>query len=774
MYYLNNIAGYIPTLTTSNNKIKEQYIINKNTLQWKLSELVDIAKDSYQLDFTKTPLTKTIVTILGDQSSGKSSFINYLFSNLGIRETGVNAIDTQFTIVECINEYEFMQYVGESKYRNNLNQMYKNLNKNNLNLNQWLTKSVDRLETDDRKNIVFYELKPSDKTKRYSQIYESNMRDVFLKYHELIKSIVVNERFIKGTELEQQFNNLLNNDNLLNNKKKEVNKTIVQQEEIKDQSIDLDTWLDKHVVVYNNEKNNLLNDDDDDDLLYYNDLNTTTNKNSNNLFSDLDDMYNNTNITKNDINNNITTTKNDINNNNMYNNNLINKNITKNDKLNNSQPTTITNNKTNNTPPSQQQTNNNIQNNTNNISNNINYNYMGITTETIKKKKLPTTIVPKLTTNQTNNNSTLNKITNNNNRITKENKENDWQVIHSDLLNNKSILQEKKHLNEEIDKIHNELEECNKNRFLVQDLIFIDTPGFNGSIHLDLDKFKATIELLEFFYKQSGLVLFLLSPAHLLSIGNALYMLQLTVLDNETRNKLYNQVHEQLLISQFESKNLNNKLNNNGMNSNNGGGAGLVGTVSKVLLSTLLTGCYSILENNVKSIWSTATSLVKSNGDNNNNVTLSKAQYFGTSIYDKLFFVINKIDTIKTPEYSYFELGCSIGRNFKYLPLPTASHVFMIGCPNEIRNQLNDKTITIDKLNVGNLKQLEEILNTLRDDKQMQITYINHIQYIFEKIQQKHSNLSYYSQYMNSNALERAKDICNLCCEMQIIESNTE
>jgi hypothetical protein len=70
---------------------------------------------------------------------------------------------------------------------------------------------------------------------------------------------------------------------------------------------------------------------------------------------------------------------------------------------------------------------------------------------------------------------------------------------------------------------------------LCTDMIIIDTPGFNDQCVTDMQKFRANVEVLEFFYKQSSLALFLASPTNLLSISDALKMVQLTMLDPDTR-----------------------------------------------------------------------------------------------------------------------------------------------------------------------------------------------------------------------------------------------
>lgn len=133
----------------------------------KLSEIVDLAKNHYKLEFCKSPLTKNVLTVLGDQSSGKSSFINYLFG-FPVRTSGPNAIDTQFTILETVPESEFKE----------LCQLYNpkvQISKEDLN------KPLERSKTDPRKNVVWYELTQLQKMYRYRQFYESNLSELFNK-----------------------------------------------------------------------------------------------------------------------------------------------------------------------------------------------------------------------------------------------------------------------------------------------------------------------------------------------------------------------------------------------------------------------------------------------------------------------------------------------------------------------------------------------------------------------------------------------------------------
>ncbi|KAG2387788.1 hypothetical protein C9374_001382 [Naegleria lovaniensis] len=550
-YYNNGLYGASSSPTNVSSTVPQ--ILSKDVLDLYSKEMADIAKESYQLDFSRTPLNKNVVLCLGSQSSGKSSLINYLFSSLSIRETGENAIDTQFTIIECVSEKEFVSLVGSTRYNKLMNELNRKTKHDpNFDLYEWKTNPMERQHTDDREDLIYHELSHTDKMNRYKQFYESNMKSVLIKHHELVKAFIVNAHFVDGTELEQ-----LESDIRKKSKSREKSSVEAKQQKKKEQEI--------HDFI---------------DNLYF------------------------------------------------------------------------------------------------------------------EAKK-----------------------------NTQKDEPEDWQVVDPKMFST------------------NQNDEDN---WLVENLIFIDTPGFNGSMNCDIEKFRANIEVLEFFYKQSSLVLFLLSPNHLLSIGNSLYMLQLTIIDHETREKLYKIVYNQL---QLTSSTPQDEQPNVQQSSSSGGG--IVSAVGKTILDTLLMGCYSALESNFK----TALSNIYGGSSKSKG---TQDFYFGSSIYEKLFFVINKI-------------GCSIGRNFRFLPLPTASRVISIACPNEIRKQvafasyIRRRDVNLSGTSLGELSQLEKIIRALKDDKQVQLNYINHIQYIFEKIEQKHQSLGYYSQYMLGTAFERAKSICNLC-----------
>ena len=112
----------------------------------------------------------------------------------------------------------------------------------------------------------------------------------------------------------------------------------------------------------------------------------------------------------------------------------------------------------------------------------------------------------------------------------------------------------------------------------------------------------------------------------------------------------------------------------------------------------------------------------------------------------------------KKPNTAFFEFGCSIGRKFKYLPLPTSNHVLGIGIPQEQKFKYEND---VKKLSFGQLEELEELVHTLKEESQIQLRIINHIQYIYEKIEEVYKGSSYVNQYWMNKSLDRAKKICS-------------
>jgi hypothetical protein len=91
------------------------------------------------------------------------------------------------------------------------------------------------------------------------------------------------------------------------------------------------------------------------------------------------------------------------------------------------------------------------------------------------------------------------------------------------IINEKYLKKEKEIYNTELDDLEFLYEETNsklteseitsfkdeiksKTRSIVQDIIIIDSPGFNDDLVGDINKFKTNVDVLEFFIEQSSMV----------------------------------------------------------------------------------------------------------------------------------------------------------------------------------------------------------------------------------------------------------------------------
>lgn len=96
---------------------------------------------------------------MGDQSSGKSSLVNYLFGDIAVRETGSQAIDTQFTILETVSEHQFIKLVTKQKYKKICQEnasKIESFTKNDTSY-AWLKEPLQR-DNDYRRDLVWTEI----------------------------------------------------------------------------------------------------------------------------------------------------------------------------------------------------------------------------------------------------------------------------------------------------------------------------------------------------------------------------------------------------------------------------------------------------------------------------------------------------------------------------------------------------------------------------------------------------------------------------------------
>lgn len=280
---------------------------------------------------------------------------------------------------------------------------------------------------------------------------------------------------------------------------------------------------------------------------------------------------------------------------------------------------------------------------------------------------------------------------------------------------------------------------------IVRDVILIDTPGFNDESIGSLSSFKAYVRIFEFFYKQSHYCFFISDPSRLRSIGNALHILELTMADNEIKQKVFESVGKE--ISKFGSKG-KEQVNVSEQSSSSGGGISL--SLSNFIVDVAANALHRSLP-----------FFKNKNTENVEPEKLGDFSHIGPSMYEKVYFVINKADKIRNLYYAYFEFGLSLGRFFQHFPLPHANRILAIGLPMEQRifryrygflnngNTYDENDYvpyekmfdsmkwdgSIDEeIHVAQLKDLESIIFNLRGEDSKKICLLHYIDFVYKSI----------------------------------------
>jgi GTP-binding protein EngB required for normal cell division len=195
---------FVPVTSTHISTVsRKTEFSDTETTKWNKDRIETIAR-SYNINVPVglPPTQKRMTMIIGDQSSGKSSFINYIFGNLEVREVGARAIDAHFTVLEVVDEDEFKELVGVHKYQERMQEHEQLVCDGKRHINQWLYNRESSRDIDTRRNIVWTELEISQVEERYKHLYsESGLKDAF---HSVLKAVVVNARFASGTDIEQE------------------------------------------------------------------------------------------------------------------------------------------------------------------------------------------------------------------------------------------------------------------------------------------------------------------------------------------------------------------------------------------------------------------------------------------------------------------------------------------------------------------------------------------------------------------------------------------
>ncbi|KAL0488763.1 Phox domain-containing protein [Acrasis kona] len=261
-------------------------------------------------------------------------------------------------------------------------------------------------------------------------------------------------------------------------------------------------------------------------------------------------------------------------------------------------------------------------------------------------------------------------------------------------------------------------------RPLCRDLIVLDTPGFNDEFKKE--KIETNIDFLGFFYNRSDVVFCMTSVDHLLSIGNVLLIVEMSMMSKEHRTKVIEHITKGYSFKDALDMTLK-----------------VAGVASYF---------YTPIKPVVKGVQFLVNKSESNKESHSQHHDNDPSTFLGPSQFSKLYFLMNKIDCCSDNiEHSYFELGCAIGRNFNRLPLPLSSQVFAIGCPMEQRRRViqikQGQQVGLSQLKIGHLGQVEAKLQILREDKHEQVLHVKRIGEAWKAIQQAHDHLPLWDKH---------------------------
>jgi phosphate uptake regulator len=86
----------------------------------------------------------------------------------------------------------------------------------------------------------------------------------------------------------------------------------------------------------------------------------------------------------------------------------------------------------------------------------------------------------------------------------------------------------------------------------------------------------------------------------------------------------------------------------------------------------------------------------------------------------------------------------------------------MVGCPGEQRRGKNMPNESLKNLQIGDMQQLEAIINNLRNDDYVDRCYRQHMRYIYEKMKEKDKTKGYTAMVLQlyRSPLDEARKLC--------------
>lgn len=210
--------------------------------------------------------------------------------------------------------------------------------------------------------------------------------------------------------------------------------------------------------------------------------------------------------------------------------------------------------------------------------------------------------------------------------------------------------------------------------------IVLDSPGFDYTKENEhaMEKFLGNLKILQLFYSMSDLSLFMTPATHINMVSNQIATLELSVLYSLHGAEYVDKLLHEILAAP----------------TNGGNGP-----------THLIPSIVDIKNYVVQKFMHAASAALES----------KKAEYKGTVVWDKLRFVLTKIDEVFVNQpvgnlhEQFYELGRLLGKNLTYLEAPTFSQCLAIGLPeHQMKGESDAKT--------GDLKVLMDLIRSLNSE----------------------------------------------------------
>jgi hypothetical protein len=217
---------------------------------------------------------------------------------------------------------------------------------------------------------------------------------------------------------------------------------------------------------------------------------------------------------------------------------------------------------------------------------------------------------------------------------------------------------------------------------LAKRTILLDSPGFDYTKEDHaMEKFLGNLKILQLFYSMSDLSLFMTPATHINMVSNQIATLELSVLYSLHGAEYVDKLLHEILTAP----------------------ASATGNAPTHLIPSIV----DIKNYVVQRFTHTASGLDS-----------KKAEYKGTVVWDKIRFVLTKIDEVFVNQpvggnlnEQFYELGRLLGKNLTYLEAPTFSQCLAIGLPEHQQQQLPK-----DDAKTGDLKALMDLIRSLNSE----------------------------------------------------------